>query len=364
MLGAEYNSVLKNDHTRERGGCVEHRREIRRVYMVSSAVFGVASCVFGWAAPLGAAFGLAVSLTEDEKNSNINEFNKAVDNAFDSVRKNITTVSGSKIINELSDQVIEPDSLTELIKKTEAYRIQYCTDKDAVEIVNMFEMYFREEITKSNQLSHLFILSTGLVTLEKIKLISEVLYDNSEKLDKVKDGIAEMETHVSKAKVDIAKINNKFDKLSVVADKCMDGLVFVLTSMAVFLLLGVLFFSAYDRFYVFIAPICYGLSYYLTDYAINKEAMKEKEYYHYKDLMISRVVKPFIVSTFVAVACFLTINLTTFQEGYASLPIVTAGIALGNMAGYLLRNEVRGAEYRMYKHRKNEEKASRDSIVS
>lgn len=44
---------------------VEHPKVFRRIYMVSSAVFSAASGVYGWAAPLGAALGLAANLTED-----------------------------------------------------------------------------------------------------------------------------------------------------------------------------------------------------------------------------------------------------------------------------------------------------------
>ena len=42
-------------------------KNIRRICMVSSAAFSAASGIYGWAAPIGAALGLAVNMTESEK---------------------------------------------------------------------------------------------------------------------------------------------------------------------------------------------------------------------------------------------------------------------------------------------------------
>ncbi|MEH2943452.1 hypothetical protein VSQ32_11405 [Lachnospiraceae bacterium KK002] len=55
---------------------IEHPKQLRKIYMVSSAVFSAASGAYGWLAPFGAALGLAVNLTEDSKESPLYNYYK------------------------------------------------------------------------------------------------------------------------------------------------------------------------------------------------------------------------------------------------------------------------------------------------
>jgi len=138
---------------------IEQPEHIRIICMVSSAVFSAASCVYGWAAPLGAMLGLAVNLTEGDRSDNIKDFSHAVEAAIKRTKQSITSDSKQSIFEELCQFEIKPDTLKELIEKTEAYQRHYCTELDIKEIINVFEMYFRDEIAKSPHLSNLYILS-------------------------------------------------------------------------------------------------------------------------------------------------------------------------------------------------------------
>lgn len=228
---------------------IEHPKELRKIYMVSSAVFSAAAGAYGWLAPFGAALGLAVNLTEDSKESNIKEFDDVVETALERTRDNLSSSAKHKILNELCEMEVEPDSLSELIKKTEAYQIYYCTESDVKEILNMFEMFFRDEISKRPHLSNLYILSTGFVTLEKLELMNDILTKDDKKLDNIQN--------------EVSNINKKIAKAQNICVRCLNSFAFILIAMAVFLGTGILLSHTYDRTMIIIAPICYGISEFL-----------------------------------------------------------------------------------------------------
>ena len=84
---------------------IEHPKKLRKIYMVSSAVFSAASGAYGWLAPFGAALGLAVNITEDSKESNIEEFDDAVETALERTRESISSSAKHKILEELCEIV-------------------------------------------------------------------------------------------------------------------------------------------------------------------------------------------------------------------------------------------------------------------
>ena len=315
---------------------IEHPKEFRRIYMVSSAVFSAASCIYGWAAPLGAALGLAVNLTEDNRKSNQNEFYHVVENALDRTRQSITTSARQEILEQLCQMEVEPDSLSELIKKTEAYQTHYCTEMDVKEILNLFEIFFREEIAKVPHLSNLYILSTGFVTLEKLKLMNEILIKDDNKLDEIQN--------------EVSGINKKLTEARKICVRCLNSFAFILVAMAVFLGLGIFLFHSYNETIVWIAPICYGISDFLI-FFLSKEgyvfiSMREgisKKY----NLNISerrwKVVATFIIPIIITVSCFWIIFYATSMRN-DNLIYPTIGLILGNIVSILLK-EARSKQY-------------------
>ncbi|MBD5145459.1 MAG: hypothetical protein HDT21_06045 [Ruminococcus sp.] len=310
-------------------------KEIRRIYMVSSAAFSTASCVYGWAAPLGAMLGLVVNLTEDSKNDNIKDFSNAVETALERTKRSMSSESKQRILEELCEIEIEPDTLRELIKETESYRKYYCTENDAQEIINVFEMHFREEIAKSPQLSNLYILSTGVVTLDKLKIIVDGLEESNKKLDEIQS--------------EVSGIRKMLEKAKIVCIECLNSIAFILVSMSVFA--GFCIFSdyPYDKTLVLIAPFCYGISDFLI-FFLNKKMCINKEmrinllnrnitipYFSAKYNKIWRIIVSPMISIVLTVSCFwLMILVLNINRDISFFP--TYGLIVGNVISIIFKN--------------------------
>lgn len=300
---------------------------IRRIYMISSAVFSAASCVYGWAAPLGAALGLAVNLTEDNKESNINEFAMAIDCALDRTYNSITSDTKRKIIEELRQIEVEPDSLNELIKKTEAYQYKYCTEADVKEILSIFDVFFRDEISKRPYLSNLYILSTGFVTIEKLKQINDIIVSDEKKLGNIEEKVSGINKMLIEAK-------------KIYAD-CMNGIVYILVSLAIFLGLNIFLFPSYHRVEVLVAPICYSISAFLVYYVKNERSVfLSMNLLNRFELEIGEVIYKLIGNFFIpiilTVSCFWMI-LWVLNIKDNNLFYSTTGLVIGNIISILIK---------------------------
>lgn len=324
---------------------VEIEKSIRRIYMVSSAVLSASSFVFGWTAPLGAAFGLAVNLSEDKRAPLAKEFKGAVEAAYSRVKNSITSGSNRIILNELFvEEIAPPDNLSDLIRKTEAYQVQYCTEKNVTEIVNIFDMHFREEIANRPSLSNLYVLSTGFVSLEQLKKINDILHSDSKKLDSLGEDIVSVKEELSSLNSHAISLSSAFKTVS-------DGLVSVLASMAVFLAYSLFLFPVHYILFLVIAPISYGISYIFSvasDKGFLSRSLRSVRKVFTKGSMsvdnpnitsspILSIVYPYVVSFFVSIACFLIFSYALFLDSETSILISTLGIALGNLVGSLLR---------------------------
>lgn len=311
-------------------------KQFRRICMVSSAVFNAASGVYGWMALLGAALGLAVDLTEYNK-SNIDEFNSAVDDALELTRKTSSSNTKRKILDELYEMEVEPDTLGELIKKTDAYRTQYCKEAEVKEINNVFESFFRDEISKRPQLSNLFILSTGFATLEKLKSINDILIKDEEKLDNIQNEVVETN------KV-LAEIKNSFLE-------CVNSISFILVAMAVFLGINIFTGYAYDRMMIEIAPICYGISEFFVfflkknGFITLSHSMTDRwgirgrieEIYRKINNVYLKIITEFVIPISITVACFWII-LLSIRIDKEILLFATFSLICGNVVSIWLKN--------------------------
>lgn len=310
---------------------IKKTKTIRKIALVSSAAFSAASCVYGWTAPLGAMLGLAVSLTEDSKNDNIKEFSNVVEAALERTKKSMTSESTQSILKELSEIEIEPDILKELIMQTESYREYYCTEKNAQEIINVFEMYFRDEIAKSPHLSNLYVLSTGVVTLDKLKIIVDSLEKSNKKLDEIQS--------------EVSGIRKMLDKTKIICIKCLNSIAFILVSMAVFLGYSFLVDYPYDITIILIAPICYGISDFLM-FFLNKDMhiklfdrTIEIPYFVTKHGKIWRIIVSPMLSIILTVSCFwLIIFVSNINKDVSLFP--THGLIIGKIISIILKNIV------------------------
>lgn len=306
---------------------VEHPKVFRRIYMVSSAVFSAASGVYGWVAPLGAALGLAANLTEDSRPSRKEEFDFAVESALKRTQQEITSSSKKEILEELCQMEIEPDSLSELITKTEAYQTLYCTEKDVKEILTIFDMFFRDEIAQRPLLSNLYVLSAGTATLEQLKLVNEILIKDDKKLDEIQNQVS-----------DISKRQLAAQKLAL---RCLNSIAFILVAMAVFLGMGIFLPYTCDRIMVGIVPVCYGISEFLI-FFLSKEGYVFSSMYEgmVKKYNISqkmwKIFATFIMPLILTVSSFWIIVCATDLKNN-DLPFLTLSLVSGNIVSIMLK---------------------------
>lgn len=315
---------------------MEHPKELRRIYMASSALFSMAACTYGWLAPFGIAFGLAADITEDKQKSNTQELEDAVKKALERTKANLLTDSQRSIIDELSKIEAEPESLNKIIKNTEAYQTKYCTESDAKEIVNMFEQAFKDEISKRPSLSNLYIISTNIATLEKIRQINNILIKDDEKLDDIQNEVSS-----------IKKISTRMWDIIV---RFQNSVAFILIAMAVFLGIDIFSPPSYNSELLWIAPICYGVSefliYFLSEqgyiFKSIREGMKAKYYKsNCKNLIKEegrywKAITSFIMPTILVLSCFWII---CFYLHYVELNLIftSIGLAAGSIVSRLLK---------------------------
>lgn len=308
---------------------IEHPKQLRKIYMVSSAVFSAASGVYGWLAPFSAALGLAVNLTEDKKQFYIEEFEDTVEIALKRTRESITSDVKHKILDELSIMEVEPDSLSELLKKTETYQTHYCTESDIKEIVNVFEMFFRDEISRNSHLSYLYILSTGSVTLEKLKLLNDILIQDDKKLDEIHS--------------EVFGINKKITEVQNFCVRLLNSVAFILIAMAVFLGIDIFSWYEYDRTMIIIAPICYAVSEFLVFFLSRegyvfksmREGVIEKNNFKISEKMW-KIVATFLIPIILTISCFWLIY-CAININQNNLLGSTIGLIGGNIVSILFK---------------------------
>lgn len=310
---------------------MEQPKELRRIYMVSAALFGVASGVYSWMAPIGVALGLAVDLTEDKSKGNVYLLESAVERALDRTRESISSKSIQKIVDELGRFEIVPDNLGDLLEKTDTYQTQYCTEADKRDIINKFDAFFRDEVSKCESLSHLYILSNGLTTIEKLKAINDTLVLDDKKL-----------AHIQS---DVSEIKGKMSRLEHILMDVLSEITFVLISTALFLATGIVLQHDYDKIMIIVAPVCYGISS-IMSYSlqragyvscITKYIYKKSNVLRTRLIMAFEFVKNVYGSGLLTGCCFLIvyyaigINRADMQTTIISIfvsSIVTSGLRL------------------------------------
>ncbi len=224
-------------------------KSIRKICLVSSALFNLSACVYGWTAPIGAALGCVASLTNDFDRSTSEELQEAIEDAFTLTVKNTSSTSHLRILDELVHSEVNPENLHDLIQKTEAFQTHYCTNSDAQEILDSYEMHFRECISRHPSLSRLYILSTGIATLEQLKKICDAIYLEKDAIESIKQ--------------ETSKTNRFLKRLNQVTTMCAHEIVFVLVSMAIFLITGVISKNGFVQLWILSALISYTISSFL-----------------------------------------------------------------------------------------------------
>ena len=219
---------------------------IKKIFLASASAFCLGTIVYNWMNPISTVLGYAASWPEKENWSLKEELDVAIEEALLRTEEKLSSDSNRKIVQELKQMVDKPDSLEELIKETEAYQQNYCTQKDTKEIVDLFDICFKEQIARSKQLSNVFIMSYGVLTIEKIDAINKIILGDDKKIDEVHQEVTRM-----------SKIIAQTQSIGI---KCLNSVAFILIAMAVFLGMGIVFQNNYNGDMLLVAPICYAIS--------------------------------------------------------------------------------------------------------
>lgn len=247
-------------------------KNIKTICLVSSAAFSAASCVWPWTAPIGAGLGLYASIDPKDQPELEEEFTAAVDSALRRTKDSLTTVDSKDIIDELSADIVRPDNVDDLISKTETYRRQYCTTLDKKRIVDVFEMYFKEEVCRCNTLSNYYLLAAGTVTIETIKSVNNALIKQDKKLSTIQRDVNEINSNTT----------NVLALLRALFSECG----FVLIAVAGCLFTALILSVHVPLFYLHVI-VCYSLSSVFSSSIL--EAIKAKD--NLQKMMSSKISK-------------------------------------------------------------------------
>lgn len=291
-------------------------KAVRKICLASSILFNLATYVFNWTAPIGAALGCVVTWTDDLSESLSEQFEAAIKEALELTEQRTSSASQHKILKELSSTTVTPESLPDLIKQTESYQVQYCTDIDAKKIIEIFEICFRECVSAYDELSKYYILSTGTATLEQLKVICEVMNAQHENIMVIKDDTAEIKRTIS-------KFENIFTR-------CTYELAFALISITLFLFVG--FFSEYGFFPIWylLALISYifaGIMSYVLKKNINFEIMSKKPY----------CFIPIFMYGLLSLACFSLLATAMGKRNSFDSLAATLSVLAGGLFGSMVR---------------------------
>lgn len=278
----------------------EKSKSIRKICLISSTLFNLSACVYGWTAPIGAALGCVATLTNDFDESTSEELQETIEEAFKLTVRNTSASSHRMILKELVYSAVTPENLYDLIQKTEAFQTQYCTNSDTQEILSSFEMHFRECISRHPNLSRLYILSTGITTLEQLKKICEAIYLENNTVESIKNETRE--------------INRYLRTLHQLITICANEIAFILVSMAIFLLVGVFSENGFVQLWIFSALISYTISGLLMQ--LLKKSKRDIKTYSKASMHFAYEILLFLIlPTLISLSCFLMIVMAINNQG-------------------------------------------------
>lgn len=217
---------------------------IKIICITSSVAFSVLSCLCEWIKPIEKFLDFAMDISEYEhkKKSLLDEFNSAVNKALKKTKRcESISYSQKMILDELEITETEFYSLNDAIKKTETYRIRYCTNADAREIISIFDKFFLEEVINSSALNKLYVMNAQFVTLKKLEQISDIISGYSEDLNQVKYNVLKL-----------IDLNMKKERTY---SNCFNSIVYNMIAMLIFLILGIITSNHYDWMIVLSAII-------------------------------------------------------------------------------------------------------------
>lgn len=291
-------------------------KTVRKICLASSNLFNLTSCVYNWTAPIATALGCVVTWTDELSESLSDEYDAAIMEALELTKKRTSSSSQLKILDELIGTPVTPENLDDLIKKTESFQTQYCTNQDAKRIIEIFEVCFRECVPNHELLSRYYILSTGVASLEELKKICEAMKSEHENIRAIK--------------ADTANIIHTLSIFDELVKECFYELAFALISVATFLFFGVFSTYGFAPSWYLVALICYIIASVLT------QVIEKKTLFEHETRRIYRYI-PLIMSGLLSSACFMLVITSMECPSSVDQWFAVFAVAIGSLVGGILR---------------------------
>lgn len=313
--------------------------KVRKISLVSSAIFNITACVFHWMTPLGIVLGCVSDLAEiygNDEISNEEALELLIKEALDKTMNDITISSHKKIIEELYTEKIVFDSIEDIIKKTESYQAEYCTNIDAQAIIVMFEKNFFECLSHYDALSKWYMLTMGRSMLDELKNICLLISNQEKKLDDINNTVNETKSLLE-------KIISIYSKIS-------QEIAYILVSMSIFLGFGLFRTNGFPNSWISAAIVCFSLSSYFSyhlseggsiyksiyDIWFHGDTDKQFQTKNYFSRFM-KLLRTFLLPLMINIACFLVYICAIDDRNIIALPQAICALTLGSITSILLR---------------------------
>ncbi len=309
-------------------------KTVRKISLVSSALFNISACVYNWMSPIGIALSCISDLgdihSDYKELTNEQALIEVIEQALKKTLENTTLQSHKDIIEELCNTTVDINNFEDIIKQTEAYQVKYCTNADAKAIISNFEYYFIDCLSHYDALSRLYILTMEYSALEELKKISGFVSDTNKKLDDINNTVNETNNLIFKLKQQISVISQEMS--------------YILVSMSIFLMFGIFTEYGFPNSWIFVGLTSYILSSYLIHNLVKDGRIYETLYsikLHMQTdpicMKIPKILSTLLLPSIISTACFLIYVSATYNRSDPALIYAIVGLMLGNYISSLLR---------------------------
>ena len=233
---------------------------IKKICVLSSYACSVFSFLHGWIDPVGNLLMGVAELTPTQRESCQKEFAHSVECAIERMRSEPPIKAHRDIFEELIDEKFQVSNLKELISKTEKCQSQYYTEKDIRDLIKTFEGYLKEEIARSEYLTHFISLQFYENNIKKMEAIYNVTATSNEQIDRIKIVINDSFDILKESYSKIETSNEILVLVRKILNAIFGAATFTLVAMFAYFLISIFAFQGLEPIFVVVAPISYFVS--------------------------------------------------------------------------------------------------------
>lgn len=326
-------------------------KKVRKICMVASGTFGIFSCMHASFSPISAALGLTYNeicelgfnFTNLEK-----EFQQNVEETLENLKQSLThtnveivheisEVSSSNyslIVNELSEYIYAPSELKDYIEKSEEYQKKYCTQKDANEILEKFNRYFKINMVNKDELCRFYSLCNQEITINDLKLINKILQSADKNLKSINETLQSADKKITTIQDGIIVVENSVNtankKINILLSKIksfFNNLSYVLIQTGIFLIWSLLFFRETSVNTLIIVLISFTTTLFFSCFF---------SFNRFHSIIICLLVT-WISKSLISIAIFLIISYITSNIDSTQCYLQLIGILFGELYMVLIR---------------------------